>query len=135
MTGQQQPSGAMHISLWVAQGFLAAFLLSGTILKFMPIEKISVMMPWTGQLPSLEVRLLDVIDLLGALGLILPSLLRIRPNLTPWAAIGIIALMICAISFHLLRGEASVIGANIIAAGIGVFIAWGRFRKAPIVPK
>jgi uncharacterized membrane protein len=131
----QPPSRSMHISLWVAQVILAAFLISGTILKFMPVEKISAMMPWTGQLPLLEVRLLGIVDLLGALGLILPSWLRIKPRLTPWAAICIIALMICAITFHVSRGEASVIGTNIFAAGIATFIAWGRFKKAPIASK
>ena len=132
MTTQSQTSKTLNITLWIAQILLALFFLSGTIMKFMPIPKISAVMPWMGQLPPVEVRLLGIVDLLGALGLILPAALKIKPILTPWAAIGIIALMICAINFHISRGEASIIGANIFAIVIAVFIAWGRFRKGKI---
>ena len=130
-----QPSKTMHITLWVAQILVAFFLLTGAALKFQPIEKIAAMMPWAGQVPATVVRLLGVIDLLGAIGLILPSLLRIKPLLAVWAAIGVIALMVCAIVFHLSRGEASVIGVNIFCALIATFIAWGRLKKAPITAK
>lgn len=132
---QQKTSKPMHIALWVAQVLLAALLLSGFIMKFLPIEKISAVMPWTGQVPVLVVRLLGVIDLLGAIGLILPALLLIKPQLTPWAALCIIALMICAIIFHVSRGEISVIGVNVFSLIIAGFIAWGRFKKAPINAK
>lgn len=135
MTGPQKSARTIHITLWVAQIVLALFLLTGTVLKFQPIEKISPMMPWAGQVPAMVVRLLGIIDLLGAIGLIVPSLLRIKPSLTPWAAIATIALMVCAIIFHISRGEAAVIGANIIAAFMAGFIAWGRFKKAPITSK
>jgi hypothetical protein len=69
------------------------------------------------------------------MGLTLPAFLRIMPRLTPIAAIGIIALMIAAATFHIARGEASVIGVNIVFAVIAAFIAWGRLMKAPILPK
>jgi len=92
-------------------------------------------MPWTGQVPELVVRLLGIIDLLGAIGLILPALLRIKPQLTFWAALGIIALMICAIIFHVSRGEVSVIGINVFSIIIAGFIAWGRFRQVVVTSK
>jgi uncharacterized membrane protein len=125
----------MHVTLWVAQILVALFLITGAVLKFQPIEKIAAMMPWAGQVPAVVVRLLGVIDLLGALGLILPSLLRIKPLLAVWAAIGVIALMACATIFHVYRGEASVVGVNIFCAFIATFIAWGRLKKAPITAK
>ena len=133
MVNQQTPairqSKTMHIALWVAQVILAALFIMGAVMKFMPIEKIAALMPWTGQLSELVVRLLGVIDLLGAVGLILPGLLRIQPQLTGWAAVGIIALMVCAIIFHVSRGEVSVIGFNIFCVVIAGFIVWGRFGK------
>jgi len=132
MTSQSQPSKTLNVVLWTAQILLALFFMSGTVMKFMPIQKISAIMPWMGQLPPLEVRLLGVVDLLGALGLILPAALKIRPMLTPWAAIGIIVLMICATIFHISRGEASVIGVNIVVIIVAIFIAWGRFKKVPL---
>lgn len=124
-------SKTIHISLWVAQILLALFLIMGTVLKFQPVEKTAAMMPWVGQVPSLVVRLLGVVDLLGAAGLVLPLLLRIQPQLTAWAAVGAIALMVCAIIFHVSRGEAAVIGFNILCVILAAFIAWGRFKKAP----
>jgi uncharacterized membrane protein len=122
-------SKTMHVTLWVAQVILAAFFIMGAVLKFQSIEKTAAMMPWVGQVPALVVRLLGMIDLLGAAGLILPSLLRIKPQLTPWTAVYIIALMLCAIIFHVSRGEASVIGVNIFCVVVAAFIAWGRFRR------
>jgi uncharacterized membrane protein YphA (DoxX/SURF4 family) len=135
MTGKQQSSQAVHIILWIAQVLLAALFIMGAIMKFQPIAKISVMMPWMGQVPVWFVRLLAIVDLAAALGLILPSLLRIKPKLTPWAAIGSMMLMLCASAFHVARGEASAIGLNIAAGFIAAFIAWGRFAKSPIQSK
>lgn len=130
-----RPSKTMHVILWVAQILVALFLLTGAALKFQPIEKIAAMMPWARQVPAVVVRLLGIIDLLGAVGLILPSLLRIKPLLAVWAAIGVIALMVCATIFHVYRGEVSVVGVNIFCAFIATFIAWGRLKKAPITAK
>ena len=125
----------MHIALWVAQIVLAAFFIMGAIMKFLPIEKMSQMMPWMGEVPALAVRLLGVVDLLGALGLLIPSMLRIRPRLTPVAAVCIITLMLCAIIFHISRNEAHAIGVNIFSIALAAFIAWGRWKKAPIQPR
>ena len=130
MTNQQKSSKAMNIILWIAQVFVAAgFIWVAAIKLFQPIEKIAAMWPWTGEVPPLMVRLLGVVDLLGGLGLILPSLLRIKPRLTAFTAIAIIVLMVCAGIFHIARGEGAVIGVNIFFAVIAAFIAWGRMKK------
>ena len=129
MQEQQKLSRTTHIALWAAQIVVAIFLAMGAVMKFMPIEKIAQMMPWTGQVSPVTVRLLGILDLLGAIGLIFPTLLHIKSQLTAWAAIGIIALMLCATIFHVSRGEASVIGFNIFIALAAGFIAWGRFAK------
>jgi hypothetical protein len=97
-----------------------------------PTEKLAAMWPWTDQVPAALVKLTGMVDLLGAVGLILPSLLHIQPKLTPIAAIGVIVLMLCASIFHIVRGEASLIGVNIVFAAIAAFVAWGRFKKVPI---
>ncbi len=130
MTNQQKSSKVMNIILWIAQVLVAAgFIWVAAIKLFQPIEKIAAMWPWTSEVPSLMVRLLGVVDLLGGLGLILPSLLRIKPRLTAFTAIAIIVLMICAGIFHIARGEGAVIGVNIFFAVIAAFIAWGRMKK------
>ena len=124
----------MHIVLWIAQAVLAISLVWAALMKLgQPIEKLSAMWPWTGQVPAGLVKLTGLLDLASALGLILPSLLRIKPNLTAVAAMGIVVLMVCASIFHITRGEASLIGVNIIFAVIAGFIAWGRLVKARII--
>lgn len=133
MANEQKSLKAINITLWIAQVLLAAtFIWGGSMKLFQPIEKLSAMWPWTGQIPAALVKLTGIIDLSGAVGLILPSLLRSQPKLTPITAIGVIALMICASIFHIVRGEASVIGVNIFLAVIAAFVAWGRFKKVPI---
>jgi len=129
MKNEKYTSKNMNILFWVTQVLLAVILIMGAIMKFLPIEKIAPMMPWTGQIPALFVRLLGIIDLLGAVGLILPSLLKIKPQLTFWTSLCIIALMLCAIVFHISRGEATSIGINIFSMIIAAFIAWGRYEK------
>jgi putative oxidoreductase len=129
MDNQQKNVRTINISLWITQIVLAVLLLSGAIMKFLPIEKISVMMPWTGEVPAWMVRALGLIDLSGAAGLILPGLFRIKPILTAWTALGIITLMFSAVTFHVSRGEAPVIGVNVFCMVLAGFIAWGRFSK------
>lgn len=136
MANGQKPLTVLHIALWVVQILLAASLVWSAWMKlFQPINQLAAMWPWTGQIPATLVKLTGIVDFLGAIGLILPALLRIRPQLTPIAAGCIIVLMMCAITFHALRGEASVIGFNIVFALLAAFVAWGRFTKAPIASK
>ncbi len=122
----QKISRAINIALWITQIILSILLLMGAVIKFMPIEKVSAMMTWTGQVSSILVRILGIVDFFGGLGLILPGILDRKPQLVFWSAIGTIALMISAMIFHISRGEASVIGFNILCLILAVFIAWGR---------
>ena len=118
----------MNSGLWIAQIVLAVFFVMGAAMKFMPVEKTAPKMPWMGDVPAIYVRVLGILDLVVVAGLILPMLLNIMPQLTLWTALGIIALMICAIVFHLLRGEKSDIGFNIFLIAAAAFVAWGRFK-------
>jgi hypothetical protein len=70
-------------------------------------------------------------EIAGGLGLIIPAATRIAPWLTPLAALGLATIMILAIPFHVLKGEASVIWLHALIAAQAVFVAWGRWRKAP----
>jgi hypothetical protein len=136
MANQQKSSKIIHLILWIVQVVLAAsFVWAGLMKLFQPTEKLSAMWPWAGEVPVALLKLTGIVDLLGAVGLILPSLFRIKPKLTPIAAIGVIVLMLCAGIFHIVRGEASVIWVNIAFAAMAAFIAWGRLKKAPITPK
>jgi hypothetical protein len=129
MTEPKPPSNVLNIALWIAQLVLAASLVWASMLKlFQPIEKLSAMWPWVAQVPVMLVKATGIVDLIAALGLVIPQLLG-KPKLTALAAIGIIMLMVCASIFHISRGEASVIGVNIMFAVIAAVIVWGRLRK------
>lgn len=126
MTSKQSPSKTLHILLWVAQGLLSATLLWASATKLLkPAAELAAMWPWTAEHRGL-VLFTAVLDLAGALGLILPGILRIWPQLTRYAAYGILLLMIIASIFHISRGEANLIGINIVFAAIAAFIAWRR---------
>ena len=131
-----QKSKTLNISLWIAQGLLAAlFLMIGIMKTFQPIEQLATSLPWVSEYPSIFVRFIGISELLGTVGLILPSLLRIQPKLTVYAAIGIAIIMLFALIFHISRGENSAIGMNTAIGLIALFVAWGRTKKVPIQPK
>ncbi|MBL7784306.1 MAG: DoxX family protein [Chitinophagales bacterium] len=133
---ENQNSKVLNISLWVAQVLLSAmFLMAGVMKSTQPIEQLATSLPWVTQVPTGLVRFIGISELLGAIGLILPSILRIKPKLTVYAAIGIFTIMLFALIFHSSKGEFSVIGMNIILGLIAIFIAWGRSKKVPIQPK
>lgn len=128
-------SKALNIALWVAQGILALIFLWAAYTKlFQPLEEAAKTLPWAKDNPGL-VKITGVVELLGAIGIILPAALRIQPKLTILAAYGIIALMISAAVFHISRGEASLIGMNIFFLLLAAFVAWGRSKKVLILPK
>ena len=136
LTPERNSSKTLHITLWIVQVLLAAmFLMAGFMKLTQPIDTLSQSLPWAAQVPEALVRFIGLAELLGAVGLILPSLLRIKPQLTAWAAIGIVVIMLLATLFHIVRGETEVIGMNIFIALLAGYIAWGRFKKAFIPAK
>jgi putative oxidoreductase len=129
-------SKGLHIGLWVAQGLLALmFGMAGVMKTFTPIAELATSLPWVLDVPAALVRFIGVTELAAALGLVLPSLLRVQPRLTPLAAAGLVLVMLLASAFHLSRGEAGALPINLVLGGIAAFIAWGRTRKAPIRSK
>ena len=122
----------MNVALWIVQGLLAAlFLFAGGMKLVLPIEK----MTGPVALPGLFLRFIGVCEVLGALGLTLPSLLRVRPGLTPLAAAGLIVIMIGATVITLAYvGIASAL-IPLLAGILAAFVAYGRSTLAPIRPK
>ncbi|MBU3125913.1 DoxX family protein [Sinomicrobium weinanense] len=122
----------MNTILWIVQVFLAVtFIWAGTMKLFQSDE---LPWPWVKENPEL-VTISGIFDVLAGIGLTLPSLLRIQPKLTIYAAYGTVALMVSAIVFHIMRGEGNQIGFNIFILASAVFIVWGRLKKVPIKPK
>ncbi|GAJ96529.1 DoxX family protein [Agrobacterium rhizogenes] len=125
----------LRIGIWLAQVVAAAlFCMSGIMKLTTPIPELSAMMPWTGELSPTFVRLIGLIDLAGGLGLILPSLTCILPQLTVLAALCCVVLQALAAGFHSFRGEFEILPLNALLLGLAIFIFWGRSKKAPIAP-
>ena len=122
----------MNVALWIVQGLLFVTFVGGGVWKLAtPLARIAELMPWAGQVEPSFFYFTAVVDLAGGLGVLLPSVTRIKPGLAVWAAIGCVALQISAIAFHLSRGEAANTPFNFVLVGLSVFVAWGR-RKVPI---
>jgi uncharacterized membrane protein YphA (DoxX/SURF4 family) len=132
MTNEQTKLKVINVILWIAQVLLAVTLIWAGVMKLFKPEELP--WQWVKENPSL-VKVTGILDLLAGIGLIIPSLLRIQPKLTIYAAYGTIALMVGASVFHISRGEASQIGFNVFVAITAVFIAWGIKRKAVTLPK
>jgi hypothetical protein len=124
------------IVLWVAQLLLAAaYALFGSMKATQPLDQLAAMMTWIPDFPPLFVRTLGVVEVLGAVGLILPSLTRIQPRLTVIAALCILVHQLCAVTLHVSKGEFGVLGLNVVLIALAAFIFWGRRSKAEIAPR
>lgn len=125
-----------NIGLWVVQVILALlFCMSGLMKLATPIADLSASLPWTSSVPVGFVRFIGFVDLAGGLGIVLPSLTRIQPRLTIFAALGLVVLQVFAFAFHTSRGEYSVLPMNIVLLLLSVLVLWGRSKKAPIAAR
>ena len=124
----------MNILLWLVQILLAcAFGMAGVMKSTQPVDVLAANgIAWAPQIPLVLVRFIGMSEFFGAVGLILPALTKIKPFLTPLAALGLLTIMILAMGFHVSRGEAGALPANIVLGGLAAFVAWGRTSKAPI---
>ena len=132
----QSPSRGLHISLWVVQVLIGlAFTMAGFTKALQPMAALAEQMPWTVVVGEAMTRFIGVSELLGGIGLIVPSATRIKPGLTPLAAAGLVVVMLLAAIFHVTRGELMAVPINAVLGGLAAFVAWGRFKKAPIAPR
>ncbi len=112
-------------ALWIIQGLLALlFLFAGSIKLIMPIEMLTAQMPLP--LPGLFLRFIGTAEVAGAIGLILPGLLRIRPILTPLAACGLVIIMIGATVVTLAGGEGVSALVPLMVGLLCTCVAYGR---------
>ena len=123
----------MSYALWIVQGLLALlFLFAGGMKLVLPLDVLTSMgSPNQIALPGWFVRFIGVVEVLGALGLILPGLLRIRPGLTPLAAAGLVIIMIGATVLTLAGGDVAMALIPLVVGLLSAFIAYGRWRLAP----
>ena len=118
----------MTYALWIVQGLLALlFLFAGVMKLIMSVEE----MTRDVQMPGAFLRFIAVAELLGAIGLILPGLLRIKPGLTPLAAAGLAIIMIGATVVTMTYMGVAMALFPLVVGLFAVFVAYGRSRVAP----
>lgn len=124
----------MNIVLWIIQVLLALlFLFAGGTKLVLPIDVLKSMgSPNQVQLPGLFLRFIGLVEVLGVLGLILPGLLRIRPNLTALAAAGLVILMIGAIVISVMGEGVGAAVVPLITGLLAAFVTYGRRNLAPL---
>lgn len=133
--GVEHTSKGLNVGLWVVQGLLFVTFVGTAVWKVVtPLPALAGMIPWAGQVAPAFLYFTAAVDLAGGLGVLLPSLTRIKPSLTVAAALGCVALQVSAIVFHVSRGEAANTPFNFLLVALSLFVAWGR-RKAPIEPR
>jgi hypothetical protein len=118
--------------LWTVQLLLAAlYLFAGGFKAFGPAE----MLQQGGgpvQFSLGFIRFIGYCELAGALGLILPTLLRIQPRLTPLAASGLVIIMVGATTLMLIEGGVPMAAMPFVAGVLAAFVAYGRTTLAPV---
>ena len=119
----------MNIALWIAAGVLAAAFLAAGLMKITgKREQMIERMPWVADFPQGQIKAIGAIEVLGALGLILPAVTGIAPILVPLAATGLAITMVLAAIMHLRRGDGfGAVVPNTVLFALAVFVAWGRF--------
>ncbi|MBI1256909.1 MAG: DoxX family membrane protein [Chloroflexi bacterium] len=126
----------MNTLLWIVQILLAlAFLAAGLMKATQPIDRLKERMTWVESInpPSL-VRVIGVLEILGAIGLILPALTGILPWLTPVAAGGLVLTMIGALALHLRRQDEIVRALpSLVLLLLAAFVIYGRAVAVPLV--
>ena len=123
----------MNIALWIAQILLAIVYGMAGMMKAFQTAKAGEMLPWAKRHSDSFVRLVGTFELLGALGMILPTLTGILPGLTPLAALGLSLIQVLAILIeHLPNKEYKAIPMNAVLLALSVFVAYGRFVVIPL---
>ena len=124
----------MSAVVWVVTGLLAAiFLFSGAAKLSRTRERLHADgLTFVEDLDDVAIRTIGIIEVVGALGLVLPGLTSIATGLVPLSALGLAAVMVLAIALHVRRNEYSRLGTNLVLLALAMFVAFGRLGPAPL---
>jgi hypothetical protein len=115
----------MRVAFWIVAALLAVFyLFSGVTKVARSKDQLRPMMGWVDSVPLWFLRTIGVLEVLGAVGLILPPLTGVAPGLALAAAAGLALVQVGATALHLNRGEAKVVPLNIVLLALAVVAIW-----------
>ena len=126
----------MNLALWIIAIVLAvAFAGSGLMKLVVPKDKlVTAGQGWAQDYSPTNIRLIGLVELLGAVGLVLPAAVHIAPILVPLAAVGLALVMVGAIVVHARRKEPVNIVVNVVLIVLALVVAWGRFGPYSFAP-
>jgi hypothetical protein len=119
----------MTYALWIVQALLALlFLFAGGMKLVVPPDVLASMgSPNQIPLPGWFVRFIGVAEVLGALGLVLPGLFRVRKGLTPLAAVGLVVIMVGAVALTVAADGVAAGVTPLLVGLLAAFVAYGRW--------
>ena len=125
----------MNTLIWILQGLIALmFAMAGFMKLSKPKEELKKQgsMAWVNDVSSSTLKLIGTLELLAALGLIVPQVTGIQSWLTPVAALGLVFTMIGALTLHIRRGDGrQALVVNVMLLLIAAFVAYGRYMLIP----
>jgi hypothetical protein len=124
----------MNLALWIVAGLLAVVMMVGGVSKlFVPKEKLAAAPGggWTGGASVGFVKTMGALEVLAAVGLILPAAVDIAPVMVPVTAVCVVLLMVGAMITHGRRHETGLVLLNLVYLALAAFVAWGRFGPEP----
>jgi uncharacterized membrane protein YphA (DoxX/SURF4 family) len=119
----------MNVLLWIVASVLAALFLVSGVMKLVRTKEqlVGAGQGWVEQFPTSALRLIGVVEVAAAVGLILPPVLDIAPVLAPVAAVGLVVVMVGAVITHGRRHEYPNVAGTAVLAVLAAVVAWGRF--------
>ncbi|MFE7569232.1 DoxX family protein [Streptomyces sp. NPDC057539] len=119
----------MNVALWIVAGVLAFLFAAVGLMKVSkPKSELAAgNMTWAEDFSSGTLKTIGAVEVLAAIGLVLPAVLDIAVVLVPLAAAGLAVTMVGAAVVHARRKESSAIVVNVVLLALAVFVAWGRF--------
>jgi uncharacterized membrane protein YphA (DoxX/SURF4 family) len=127
-TAMDRSGRKLNVLLWALQALLAMlFMFSGAMKFIIPVAVMTKQIA----LPGWFLHFIGLSEILGAIGLVLPGILRIRTGLTPLAAVALVVIMIGATAVNLKVGQRGAALTTVIVGLLLVFVAYNRRRMAP----
>ncbi len=124
-----------HKALWVIQWVFGLYFITFGVLHLVVPEGLPDLMGWMYELDDTIHVVVGVAEILGGLGLILPGLTGIRPDVTVFAALGLVVVMVGAAIWHAVRGEPISIATNVFNTAAMGYVAYGRWKLAPLTAR
>ena len=115
--------------LWIVQGLLAAVFLATGLTKLTQsrAKMAAGPMRWAADVTDAQFRAIGALEVLGAIGLIVPAALGVAPILTAFAAVGLVLTMVAAIAIHRRLGETERLAVPVVVLALALVVAVERF--------